>query len=236
MYALGAVVAYFLTAKIAEIKKSKITKNEISDAIFYAMIGGVLGGRIFYVFVYHFPFFAENPAEIFKVWHGGMSIHGGFLGGAAGLFWFSRRIKKNFWDFADLFAPAIALGLAFGRLGNFVNGELVGRKTDFFLGKSFDGRHPSQLYAVLKDLFLAGILLFFVLKRNFSRGKISAIFLILYGIFRFFVEFFRAPDPQLGLFFGVISMGQILSIFVFSLGVALFWHFSKKSPHNKKAS
>lgn len=230
MYALAAVSGYFLTAKIAVLKNTKITKEQISDAIFWAMLGGVLGGRIFYVLVYNFDFFLANPAEIFAVWHGGMSIHGGLLGGALGLFFFARKIKMNLWVLADLFAPAIALGLAFGRMGNFINGELVGRPTDFFFGMDFgDGvsRHPSQLYAVFKDLLLCGILLFLSLHKKMPTGKLTAIFLLLYGVFRFFVEFFREPDSQIGLLFGLLSMGQVLSVGVFIFGVGLFAKFRR---------
>lgn len=231
MYALGAVLGYFLTKKIAEIKNKKITSEEISDVIFWTMIGGVIGGRLFYVFVYNFSQYAENPWEIFAVWHGGMSIHGGFLGGALGLFLLSRKIKKSILFLADLFMPALALGLAFGRLGNFVNGELFGRPTALPWGMDFgDGvlRHPSQLYAIFKDLLLCGILLFFSLRRQLSSGKLSAIFFLLYGVFRFVVEFFREPDPQLGFLFFGLSMGQILSMGVFIFGIVVYFKRAEK--------
>ncbi len=233
MYALSMVVGIFFFPFFARLRGIQISTDQSMDILFGAMLGGVLGGRIFYALVYNFPLFWSHPFEIFQVWHGGMSIHGGLLGGALGVFFMAKKQKLPLWVIADAGVPILALGLLFGRFGNFVNGELFGRITTVPWAINFgDGemRHPSQLYSALKDFFLFLCAFWMIYRGMFQDfpGRIFALFLIAYGILRFFVEFFRQPDAQIGFLWGSISMGQFLSIFVIVLG---FWlYFSKRTP------
>lgn len=232
MYALSALFAYLITPYFAKKRGINISSQTLLDLIFWTLIGGVLGGRIFYALVYNFEKFASSPLEIFFVWQGGMSIHGGLIGGAIAFIVFCKTQKIPLGKMADSITPALALGLALGRLGNFMNEELPGRITDIPWGMDFadgENRHPSQLYAMGKDLILMAIVSY-VLVRNFwsaQPGKVFTLFLGLYAIFRFTVEFFRAPDPQIGLYFQLISMGQILSIILLCSAVLLLF-FRKK--------
>ena len=234
MYAMSAVCGYFVTKWFFRWRQQLIPKEAISDIIFWTMIGGVLGGRLFYVLVYNPLYFIENPAKILAVWNGGMSIHGGFLGGGTALFLIVKKLKLPFVKTVDFFMPALALGLAFGRLGNFVNGELPGRITDISWGLDFgdgENRHPSSLYAVFKDVLLFSILIILGIWKKLHAGTLTALFFIALGIFRFTVEFFRAPDPQLGLLAFGLSMGQWLSVGVFVFGV-LYYLNTKKHQNN----
>lgn len=229
MYASAAIFAYFFTVWLAQKKKSPFSSVDIADAIFWAMICGVLGGRIWYVLLYNAPYFWENPVDVFAVWKGGMSIHGGLLGGVLGLAFFCSRAKKSFWELADLFAPALAMGLFFGRLGNWVNGELMGRVTDVSWGIDYgdgENRHPWPLYAMAKDFFLFLLFFFLSLKKRFSPGVLTALFFSTLALLRFFTEFFRAPDPQLGFLWFHLSLGQWLSLLL--LLVALFLLFLRR--------
>ena len=189
---------------------------------------GFFGARLFYVLFYNLEFFAGSPIEIFKIYNGGLSVHGGIFGGLLGLFFFARKFKIPFWDLANFVAPLFALGLGFGRFGNFINGELVGRETDFFFACDFgDGvpRFPVQLLGALKNFTIAAILFF----HNFRGGKFgSAGFLISIGLFRFLVEFLREPDAQLGFIFWKISAGQIFAIATFLIGIAIFFVQKKR--------
>jgi len=165
--------------------------------------------------------------EIFAVWNGGMSIHGGLLGGAIGFFLFCKIKNIPVLKLADISVPAIALGMMFGRLGNFINGELPGRITDHPFGMDFgdgESRHPSQLYAMAKDLVLFILFSILVWKVQWKKvaGKVISAFLMGYALLRFGVEFFREPDPQLGFLFSWLTMGQLLSILLFSIGVSFF--------------
>src|SRR6185295_10087191 len=224
MYALGAICGYFLLQFLARRKKLNIRNELLLDLVFWTFLGGVIGGRIFYVLVYNFSYFLHSPSEIFAVWHGGMSIHGGLLGGALAAIIFIRRKKLPLWSIAGIIAPAVALGMMFGRIGNFANGELFGRPTLLPWGMDFgDGikRHPAQLYAAAKDLILFCAFLGLNLKTQISGKALWSYFLIGYGVLRFGVEFFREPDPQIGLFWGVLSLGQILSIAVIFVGIII---------------
>lgn len=247
MYALAALTGYFLTKWI--VKKKTVTKDitpglhsseYILDVVFWGMIGGVIGGRLFYILIYNI----DNLSQILMVWKGGMSIHGGIIGGGLAVYLYARKKEKSFLETMDLFIPAIALGLAFGRLGNFVNGEIPGRETDLPWGIVYGGeygdepRHPWPLYAIFKDLILFGILLFFSLKApffkggwgdffsRFSAGFLSGLFLALLGIFRFVAEFWREPNYMVSF----LSIGQLLSFGLFIVGIFLcFLTFRKKS-------
>lgn len=204
------------------------TKDQLSDMMFYGALGTILGGRLGYVFFYIWPDFLANPWILFQVWKGGMSFHGGMLGVFVALWFYAKKIHTSVFDITDFIAPAVPLGLGAGRIANFINGELWGRVTDVPWGMVFPHagdypRHPSQLY----ELGLEGILLFVILwiysRKQRPRFAVTGLFLMLYAMFRFLVEFFREPDFQVGFVaFGWLTKGQLLSIPMFLLGVILF--------------
>jgi phosphatidylglycerol:prolipoprotein diacylglycerol transferase len=200
--------------------------RDVDDLLFYGVLGVILGGRLGYVLFYKPAYYLANPLEILAVWQGGMAFHGGFLGVLVAVWFYARRTRRNFLDVTDFVAPLIPLGLAAGRLGNFINAELVGRVTDVpwaMIFPSVDNlpRHPSQLY----QFALEGVLLFAILwwygSRARPRGAISGLFLLGYGALRFAAEFFRQPDEFLGLLGLGLSMGQWLSVPMILGGAAL---------------
>lgn len=228
MYVLSFVATYFIIGSEVKRKQLSLTKDDLADLVFYGAMGVVLGGRLGYIIFYNLPYYIANPLKLLAVWEGGMSFHGGLLGVITAFIIFSRRKQISFFTLIDMAAQCAPVGLLFGRLGNFINGELYGRETDVPWGIIFPGggttpRHPSQLY----EAFLEGILLFFIVRyvsRHFNRtGAAGWCFVAGYGLFRFIVEFVRQPDANLGLFAGLFSMGQLLSLPMFLLGVtALF--------------
>ena len=232
MYALGAIGGIYITEFFAKKRGIKITSDEITNIIFFLMLGGVIGGRIFEILVYNLDFYLVHPADLLAVWKGGMSIHGGLIGGAIGFILACKKQGLKVGEISGIFMPALALGLMWGRLGNFVNGELYGRVTEIsWLGMDFhvrgdeEGtlRHPAQLYAMLKDFLIFVIVSYFLLNtKPEKKGEIFILFLSLYGSFRFFVEFFREFDPVTGVFFGWMSVGQILSLGVVGISGVLW--------------
>lgn len=258
MYLLAFGVAWFLgRSRIRAGRLPGVDENGYGDLMFYGMLGVVLGGRIGYVLFYSFADFLSNPLMLFKVWEGGMSFHGGLLGVMAAMWWWSRKQRLHFFDTMDFVAPLVPQGLGFGRLGNYIGGELWGKPTgnDFgvvfprslpaefatmnpaALRQQFDAglldiyaRHPSQLYqAGLEGLLLFGILWWYSRKPR-PRYAVGGVFALLYGIFRFVVEFVREPDAQLGyLAFGWLTMGQVLSLPLIAFGLWCLW-MSRRSP------
>jgi len=240
MYAVGFATSYVLV-KYQIKKKSKIPSrmkkrskgdgeqfNEmLLDSLYsYLILGLVIGARLGYVLFYDFTTYIHNPLEIFAVWHGGMSFHGGLIGCLLAGYIFCWRYKADFWRTADLVIVTAPVGLGLGRLGNFINGELFGRVTTVPWGMIFPSggpfpRHPSQLYEfMLEGVFLFGVL-WLIKDRTQASGALSAVFLLLYGLLRFFVEFFREPDPQLGFIISFFTMGQVLSILTAGAGIIL---------------
>jgi phosphatidylglycerol:prolipoprotein diacylglycerol transferase len=207
-----------------------ISKENFESLISSTMLAVVAGGRVFYILFYQFYLFLENPLVLFKIWQGGMSFHGGVLGGVLFLLYKAKKIGVNFLQISDLILPWVPLGLGLGRLANFVNGELWGRPTAKDWGVVFPWvddqlRHPSQLY----EFFLEGVVLsviMYVCWRKLKReGAVTGVFLFFYGAFRIAVEFFRSPDHQLGLLFNLnLTMGQCLSIPMILLGVYFFYN------------
>jgi phosphatidylglycerol:prolipoprotein diacylglycerol transferase len=238
MYILAFLASYFLVKYQIRKKRLPIDINTVNDLFLFLIIGLIVGARLGYVVFYNLPFYLSHPLKLFAVWEGGMSFHGGLIGIIfAGLLFIKNR-KASFWEFADLISVTAPIGLGLGRLGNFINAELYGRVTNLPWGMIFPSggilpRHPSQLY----ELFLEGILLFVVLwlikDFHFKKGTLFCLFLILYSIFRFFMEFFREPDPQLGFLFSFITMGQILSIVMCISGLILLFFRPKMEKMHK---
>ncbi|MCE3043494.1 prolipoprotein diacylglyceryl transferase [Legionella sp. 16cNR16C] len=229
MYLLGFFMAWALARLRVKLYRLDWSNEQVSDLIFYAALGVIIGGRVGYMLFYNTHQLISTPWALFRLWEGGMSFHGGLIGVALALWLFARRSKKPFLEVADFIAPLVPLGLAAGRAGNFINGELWGRVTDvpwamIFPGSDGQPRHPSQLY----ELGLEGIVLFIVVwlyaAKKRPTGCVSAIFLIGYSLCRIFAEFFREPDIQLGyLAFDSLTMGQLLSIPMLLAGLWLWW-------------
>src|SRR5215469_14341098 len=226
MYLIGFAGAWFLARRRAVRPGSTWKANDVDDLIFFCMLGVILGGRIGYVLFYGLDFWAKDPWYPVKITEGGMSFHGGLLGVLAALALFAYRRRRNIADVFDFTAPLPGLGLLFGRVGNFINGELWGKPTTLPWGFQVNGQvlHASQLY----EAFLEGLVLFSVLwwftSRPRPRLAPSGLFLLIYGVSRFLVEFVRVPDAQIGyLAGGWFTMGQLLSLPMIVGGVALLW-------------
>ena len=206
------------------------SRKDVEDILFLGVLGVVLGGRLGYCLFYKPLYYLANPLEVFAVWQGGMSFHGGMLGVVLSMVWFAHSRQRPFWQVADFVAPCVPTGLAAGRLGNFINGELPGRLSDLSLpwGMVFRGagdlpRHPSQVYQFLLEGLLLFVLLWLYARRQRPTGQVAAAFLVGYGVFRFIAEFFREPDAHLGLLALGMSMGQWLCVPMVLAGAALWW-------------
>ncbi|HEX2648417.1 MAG TPA: prolipoprotein diacylglyceryl transferase [Burkholderiales bacterium] len=234
MYLVGFLGAWWLGARRIAQGLAPITRAQLDDLLFYLVVGVILGGRLGYVIFYKPGHYFAHPLEIFAIWQGGMSFHGGFLGVLGAAAFFAWRNRTNWWDLMDYVAPLVPIGLGTGRLGNFINGELWGRVTDVPWGMVFrDGgpapRHPSQLY----EMALEGIALFALLwwfsSRKRPRMQVSALFLIGYGVARSICELAREPDSFLGFLALGLTMGQWLSLPMIVAGVALFFLSRRKT-------
>lgn len=235
MYLVGFALVWLLGKWRIKHGKTDLTVRDLEDLIFYCVLGVVIGGRLGYALFYKTSYYLTHPIELLYVWQGGMSFHGGLLGVLVVLFIFARKRNKPFLAIGDFLAPLIPLGLAAGRLGNFINGELWGRTTSMPWGMVFPQsgdnmpRHPSQLY----ELGLEGLLLFVVVwwfaRKPRPLGQVSAVFLMGYGVLRFLVEYTREPDSFLGLMAGGLSMGQLLSVPMVAAGALIFIWSARKS-------
>ena len=211
------------------------SRKDLDDALFYGILGTILGGRLGYVLFYKFGDYMHEPWKIFYLWEGGMSFHGGFLGVVVAMWWFARSRRQDWLAITDFIAPLVPLAIGAGRLGNFINAELWGRSSDMPWAMVFPAidrvpRHPSQLY----EFALEGVALFLILwwysARPRPRGAVSALFLIGYGAFRFAVEFTREPDSYLGLLALGLSMGQWLSLPMVIVGIAMLVWAQRRPP------
>ena len=227
-YILGIVIGWLLCKKIF-IQKTDINQK-FDDFVTYLIIGIILGGRLGYIIFYNFDYYTTNIFDIFKVWQGGMSFHGGLLGIIIASILFAKKNNQDAFLYMDQVALVAPIGIFFGRIANFINSELYGIPTDASWSVTFIqidniSRHPSQLYeAVLEGIILLIILIYFRKKDYLSKpGLISGLFLIFYSIFRFFVEFFRVPDEHLGYLIFNLSMGQIISVIFLMIGTTLFY-------------
>lgn len=228
-YSLSYIFGFFLSIVLSKIiiKKKKINLkiSVIDDFLTYAVLGVILGGRLGYVLFYNLEFYYTYPIEILKIWTGGMSFHGGLIGVIVATFVFSQKKKINFLVLSNIIAICAPIGIFLGRIANFINGELYGKKTDLPWGVIFDSnemiaRHPSQLY----EAFFEGIILFIIMlislkDKFFDKFNSCAIFLIFYSIFRFMIEYIRIPDQQIGYLTLNLTMGQLLSVPMLLLGI-----------------
>lgn len=211
------------------IKNQNILKL-FDDLISYLIIGIILGGRLGYIIFYNPIYYSKNLSEIFMIWNGGMSFHGGVLGVIVATYLFGKKNKINYFIFLDLIAMAAPIGIFLGRITNFINSELYGRETNLYWSVKFEkidnlSRHPSQIY----EAFFEGIILFLLLNLVFKKyfyksvGVISSLFIIFYSLFRFMIEYTREPDPQLGIIFTYFTMGQLISIIFFIFGLLIYF-------------
>jgi len=242
-YILGIILGWLYAIKI--IKNDKYTDktikpSEFDDLIIYLIIGIILGGRLGYIVLYNFGYYSQNILEIFKVWRGGMSFHGGLVGVIVATYFFSKIKKVNFLKFTDIVACVAPIGLFLGRIANFINGELYGKVSSMPWAIIFPetgnfGRHPSQIYeALLEGVVLFILINFFALKKNLllKTGYVSALFLILYSILRIFSEIFREPDQHIGYIYSYISMGLLLSLITFLTGIFIIFFIKKNEQNN----
>lgn len=244
MYIVAFGIVYWLSSRRIVKESLPYSREFLSNVITWAILGLLLGGRFGYVLFYNFGQFIEAPLSIFSPFQriggelrftgiSGMSYHGGVIGITLALIWFARRSQISVFKISDLIIPAIPLGFTFGRLGNFINGELYGRVTEAAIGMYFptarDGlmRHPSQLYEALFE----GLILFAIVwplrKKKVFTGFVTGLYIFGYGFFRFFIEFFRQPDDHLGFVLGPFSMGQVLC-FIMMIGAGVLWWISYK--------
>lgn len=235
MYVMAFVSAWWLARLQTKRQHRDWNYEQIEDLLFYGGLGVILGGRIGYVLFYAFPDFIHNPLMVVKVWQGGMSFHGGLLGVLLAMGLFNRKYKKGFFNIVDFVAPLIPMGLGFGRLGNFINGELWGKPTDLPWGMVFPAagnlpRHPNPLYEALLEGVVLFIIMWWFTAKPRPRMAATAVFALGYGTFRFLVEFVRVPDAQLGyLAWGWLTMGQVLSLPLILTGLILFFIIRKNA-------
>ena len=226
-YIFGILFGWILAKKIF-IQNIEI-KNKFDDYLTYLILGIILGGRLGYIFIYNLRFYIYNPLDIFKIWQGGMSFHGGLIGVIFVSIIFAKKNNQNSFLYMDIVALVAPIGILFGRIANFINSELYGTITNVpwavtFIQVDNLPRHPSQLYeALLEGLFLFLILIYFRNKFLNKPGVISGLFLIIYSIFRFIIEFYRVPDEQLGYILLNLTMGQVVSLIFIISGAILFY-------------
>ena len=238
-YIFGIVIGWWIAKRIIEFKIKngaiRLESKIFDDLISYIIISIILGGRLGYIIFYNPSYYFDNPLDVFKIWQGGMSFHGALIGVIFGTYLFANKVKINSFFFLDVIACVAPVGILFGRVANFINGELYGKPSNFFWSVIFPKvdkipRHPSQLYeAALEGIMLFVILISVYFKKETKTGVVSALFMILYGFFRIVVEQFREPDIQIGYVFNLFSMGSVLSFFMILIGLFIL----KKATDNE---
>ena len=235
MYIIGLAAVYYFFQRSSKKGTLHLNAQQIENVMLYGLIGMILGARLVYVFVYNFDHYISHPGEILATWKGGLSFHGAIIGIALAILVYCRKNNISFFNVMDHIVTVAPIGLGFGRIGNFINGELWGRVTDAPIGMVFpDGgplpRHPSQLYESLFEGWILLAIMFLILKFKPRPGVLSASFLLFYATFRFFIEFFREPDSQLGTVLGPFTMGQMLCAIMWTVGaVILTWSLNQKN-------
>jgi len=238
MYVLGFVASYFLIQRQERSRQIGLVGPVVQDLIFYLAVGLIIGGRLGYIIFYEFNNYGaylSNPLEIVATWHGGMSFHGGFVGVVLAAMIFCRLRKLPFAAVADSIVVTTPIGLGLGRVGNFINGELLGLPTNLPWAMVFPAggpvpRHPTQLYEAFYEGLVLFVLLWILRKRGFPDGMMVVFFLVAYGLGRFLIEFLKEPDPQVGYIFGYFTMGQILCGFMLLAAVLITCLIYLKSP------
>jgi phosphatidylglycerol:prolipoprotein diacylglycerol transferase len=226
MYVIGILGGWWLGRVQARRPWSKLSEEQVDDMVTWIALGVILGGRVGSVLFYNFTDFIGDPLMLFRIWEGGMSFHGGFLGVLVAMWLYGRRIGVDFWDLTDFIAPLVTIGLGAGRIGNFINGELWGKVTDVPWAFVVNGtpRHASQLYEALLEGLLLFIILWTYASRQRPRMAVSGLFLICYGVFRFAVEFVRLPDAHIGyMAWGWLTRGQLLTVPMIVWGIILLF-------------
>ncbi len=230
-YIFGFIYFYIFARQ--NLSYFKLNQKKLDDLFFYMFLAIIIGGRLGYILFYNLEFYLEEPLDIFKVWEGGMSFHGALLGVIITSIIFSKKKMIPLFLLADLLSICAPIGIFFGRLSNFVNKELIGRQTDFFISVRYPGeeifRHISQIYeAIFEGLLPAIILLILFLRKKLTYGLLTSFFLINYALSRFIIEFIRQPDKQIGLKFDIFSQGQILTIPIAIIGLIIFYKCQSK--------
>jgi phosphatidylglycerol:prolipoprotein diacylglycerol transferase len=233
MYVLGFIGSYLLVRYRMRRKDFGITRIEVENLYFYLIIGLMVGARFGYVLFYDLKMYLSDPLEIFAIWRGGMSFHGGLIGVLVVGVMFSWKNRKSFWKIADLIIVTAPIGLGLGRIGNFINGELYGRVTNLPWGMIFPRggplpRHPSQLYESALEGGVLFAILWFLKDKKLPTGGLLPLFILFYGCFRFFVEFFREPDAHIGFIIGPFTLGQVFSSIMIAGGVILYLYLKRK--------
>jgi phosphatidylglycerol:prolipoprotein diacylglycerol transferase len=242
MYMISFIIGYFLLKGLVKQKRLKLSADDLYDLLFYIIIGVMVGGRIGYVLFYDLRGYLQTPLDILKIWQGGMSFHGGFIGVILALLYVTKKKGWAFWEIGDLISVGVPIGLGLGRIGNFINGELFGRPTTLPWGIVFpEGgempRHPSQLYEALLEGLVLFVILRWLFKKNYQPGTVSWGLIAFYGLFRFLVEFVREPDAQIGFDLGPFTRGQLLTLPLLVVGFwKLFTYVRRGHPEPKPQS
>ena len=241
-YVLGFIIGFYLIKKINNYLKKPLNSKTIDDFLIWTALGVIFGGRIGYVLFYQTSSLINNPIEILYIWRGGMSFHGGLIGTFVSSLIFAYKKNLNFFILTDFITTVVPIGLFLGRIANFINVELYGRVTNFYIGMVYptidlERRHPSQIYEAIFEGLIIFIVLILIIRKNLSNslyGVNTFLFLIMYGSFRFFIEFLREPDSHIGFIFKNYTMGQFLCIPMIIGGIIIYLFFIKKNESNKK--
>jgi phosphatidylglycerol:prolipoprotein diacylglycerol transferase len=238
MYMLSFIIGYFLLRRRARERKLDISADDLYDLLFFLILGVMVGGRLGYVLFYDLPAYLADPLSIVKIWQGGMSFHGGFVGVTIAAYYVARSRKWNFWELADLVAAVVPVGLGLGRIGNFINGELFGRPSNLPWAMVFpEGgampRHPSQLYEALLEGVVLYLILRWIFKKQYYPGTVFWGLVGFYGLFRFLVEFVREPDAHIGFDMGPFTRGQLLTAPMLVAGLLLMVAYARRTLPEK---
>ncbi len=233
MYMLSFIAGYFLLKRLEKMKKLALTTDDLYDLLFFLILGVMVGGRLGYVLFYDLGSYIQRPIEMFYIWQGGMSFHGGFVGMVLATLFLCWKRKWSFWHVADCVCAAVPIGLGLVRLGNFINGELYGRVTTVSWGMIFPAggdvvRHPSQIYEALLEGLVLFLIVQWLFRKNLYPGTVTWALIGFYGVFRFLVEFVREPDAHIGFDLGPFTRGQLLTLPMLVVGLAMMIIFARR--------